>query len=202
MPVSGALDQPKKPSFWRCQSFLILQKLSLMIESNYISSVKAQFSQYRALAEKAMAQVPGDMINWQYNEESNSIATIVKHMAGNMLSRFTDFYTSDGEKPWRDRDGEFEQEDLSHDAVMALWRKGWECFMGVLDSLRPEDLTRKVLIRREEHSVMEAINRQLTHYASHIGQIIFLSKMICGAEWNSLTIPKGQSRAFNQKLGL
>jgi Protein of unknown function (DUF1572) len=173
-----------------------------MIENNYIASVKNQFIQYKTLAEKAMDQVPDEKIYWQYNPETNSIAIIVKHMTGNMFSRFTDFYTADGEKKWRDRDGEFENEKLSREKLKTLWNEGWNCFFNIINGLSAEDLSKIVLIRNEEHTVMEAINRQLTHYASHIGQIIFISKMILDNEWKSLSIPKKASRAYNAKKGL
>jgi hypothetical protein len=173
-----------------------------MIETDYIASAKKQFIQYKSLGEKAMDQVPDEKIEWLYNPESNSIANIIKHMAGNMLSRFTDFYTSDGEKPWRNRDGEFENEALTRDKLMARWKEGWDCLFKVLDALSAEDLSRIVLIRNEIHTVMEAINRQLTHYAYHVGQIVFISKMVADSKWVSLTIPRKGSREFNAKMGL
>src|SRR5450432_851095 len=173
-----------------------------MIENNYVASVKNQFTQYKTLAEKAIDQVPDEKISWQYNPETDSIAIIVKHMVGNMLSRFTDFYMSDGEKKWRNRDGEFENGELSREKLKTLWNEGWDCLFKILDGLTPEDLSKIVLIRNEEHTVMEAINRQLTHYASHIGQIIFISKMILDRDWKSLTIPRKASREFNAKKGL
>lgn len=172
-----------------------------MIENNYITSARFQFTQYKTLAEKAIDQVPDEKIYWQYNAESNSIAMIVKHMAGNMLSRFTDFYTSDGEKKWRNRDAEFENEILSREQLKSLWNSGWDCLFNILQNLKAEDLTKTVLIRNDEHSVMEAINRQLTHYAYHIGQIIFISKMVVD-EWMTLTIARNASRAFNSQKGL
>jgi hypothetical protein len=172
------------------------------MENNYISSVKNQFKQYKILAEKAIDQVPDEKIDWQYNPETNSIAIIVKHLAGNMLSRFTDFYNSDGEKKWRDRDAEFENEKLSRERLKALWDKGWDCLFKVLNELSPTDLSKIVIIRNEEHTVVEAINRQLTHYASHIGQIIFIAKMVLDNQWRTLTIPKNASREFNAKKGL
>jgi hypothetical protein len=173
-----------------------------MMENNYIISVKNQFKQYKILAEKAIDQVPDEKIDWQYNPETNSIAIIVKHLAGNMLSRFTDFYNSDGEKKWRDRDAEFENEKLSRERLKALWDKGWDCLFQVLNGLSTADLSKIVIIRNEEHTVVEAINRQLTHYASHIGQIIFIAKMVLDNQWRTLTIPKNASREFNAKKGL
>lgn len=173
-----------------------------MIENDYITSVKKQFSQYRILGEKAMEQVPEEMMDWQYNPESNSIATLVKHMAGNMLSRFTDFLTSDGEKEWRNRDAEFENEKRSRDQLITLWNEGWNCLFDTLNALTPEDLSKTIRIRNENHTVVEAINRQLTHYASHVGQILFISKMICGSRWKSPSISRGASREFNATKGL
>src|SRR5580765_7789430 len=159
-----------------------------MFEKDYIESVRKQFAQYKSLAEKAMDQVADNKLSWQINHETNSITTIVKHMAGNMLSRFTDFFTSDGEKPWRDRDGEFENEEMTREQLTAFWNRGWNCLFQVLNSLTPEDIPRIVLIRNEKHTVMEAINRQLTHYAYHVGQIVFIGKMILDNQWKSLTI--------------
>jgi hypothetical protein len=173
-----------------------------MFEENYISSAKNQFLQYKNLGEKAIAQIPDEKIDWQYNPESNSIATIVKHMTGNMLSRFTDFLTSDGEKSWRNRDAEFENELLSREKLMVRWNEGWACLLDALQKLSGEDLSKKITIRNEEHTVMEAINRQLTHYAYHTGQIVFIGKMICNDQWETLSIPKGNSRTFNAKKGI
>jgi Protein of unknown function (DUF1572) len=173
-----------------------------MLESNYIESSKKQFSQYKTIGEKAIEQIPEEKIYWQYNPESNSIAIIVKHMAGNMLSRFTDFFASDGEKPWRNRDSEFENEKLSREDLMTDWNDGWNCLFLVLNELKPEDLLKTVLIRNEKHNVMEAINRQLTHYAYHVGQIIFISKMLVGVNWKSLSIPLNKSQELNIKKGL
>jgi hypothetical protein len=173
-----------------------------MFEKNFIESAKKQFAQYKALAEKAIAQVPDDKLAWQFNPETNSITIIVKHMAGNMLSRFTDFFTTDGEKPWRNRDGEFENEEMTRSQLVDYWNKGWNCLFQVLDSLTPEKLSNTVLIRNEEHSVMEAIHRQLTHYAYHVGQIVYISKMILDSQWKTLTIPRKGSREFNLRMGL
>ena len=173
-----------------------------MIENNYIESAKKQFVQYKLLAEKAMIQIPDDQLNWQFNPETNNLITIVKHMAGNMLSRFTDFLTTDGEKPWRNRDGEFENENLTRESLMTRWDEGWTCLFQVLNSLSAEDLSGIVLIRNEKHTVMEAINRQLTHYAYHVGQIVYLSKMIANSHWKTLTIPRKGSKDFNARMGM
>jgi hypothetical protein len=173
-----------------------------MIENNYISSVKNQFKQYKTLAEKAIDQVPDEKIYWQYSPETNSIAVIVKHLSGNMLSRFSDFYNSDGEKKWRNRDAEFENENISREKLKALWDEGWDSLFQILNKLAAGDLSKVVLIRNEEHTVVEALNRQLTHYAYHIGQIIFIAKMVLDNQWKSLSIPKNASQAFNVRKGL
>jgi Protein of unknown function (DUF1572) len=170
--------------------------------NNYIASTKKQFAQYKTLGEKAMGQVPDDGLYWQYNPETNSIAIIVKHLVGNMLSRFTDFFTSDGEKSWRDRDGEFENEILTRDKLMAFWNEGWDCLFRVLNVLHEGDLSRTIMIRNEEHTVIDALNRQLSHYAYHVGQIIYIGKMITDSNWKTLTIPRKGSREFNTKMGL
>jgi hypothetical protein len=172
-----------------------------MLEKDYLESVEKQFAQYKALGEKAMAQVPEEKLYWQYNPQTNSIAVIVKHLSGNMLSRFTDFLTSDGEKEWRDRDGEFENESFSGAALFSIWNTGWDRLFQTLHTLSGEDLSKSIFIRSEEHTVMEAINRQLTHYASHIGQIIYICKMIADNQWKTLSIPKNRSKEFKVKRG-
>jgi hypothetical protein len=176
--------------------------MKVMFEENYLDSIKKQFSQYKSLGEKAIAQIPEDLLNWQYNPETNSITIIVKHLSGNMLSRFTDFFIADGEKKWRDREAEFENEIITKQALMKRWNEGWNCFFSVLDALTPGQLSNIVLIRNEKHTVMEAINRQLTHYSYHVGQIIFLGKMIRDSDWKSLSIPKNKSADFNAEKGL
>ena len=165
--------------------------------TDYLESVKKQFEQYKKLGEKTFSQLPDEKLFWQYNTESNSIATIVKHLSGNMLSRWTDFLTTDGEKEWRDRDSEFENDIQTRQQLMEKWNTGWQCLFNALNSLTPDDLQKQILIRNEAHSVMEAINRQLTHYPYHVGQIVFIGKMICNESWHSLSIPKGKSREFN-----
>lgn len=173
-----------------------------MIKTNYITSAIKQFHQYKTLADKAIEQVPDDKIYWQYNLASNSIAMIVKHMAGNMVSRFTDFFTNDGEKPWRNRDKEFQNEQFTRAQLLARWNEGWNCLFRTLNDITEEDLSKIILIRNEEHTVMEAINRQLTHYASHVGQIIYIAKMVCDSHWKSLSIQKDASEIFNATKGL
>jgi hypothetical protein len=163
---------------------------------HYLDSAKNQFEQYKLLGEKAFAQVPDEKLFWQFNEESNSIATIVKHLSGNMLSRWTDFLTTDGEKEWRNRDSEFENDIRTREDLLIRWNKGWQCLFNALNVLKNDDLQREIYIRKEKHTVLEAINRQLTHYPYHIGQIVFIGKMISD-HWTSLSIPKGKSKEYN-----
>lgn len=167
------------------------------MNNNYLNSTKQQFAYYKSLGEKTFEQVPDDMLFWQFNDESNSMATIVKHLWGNMLSRWTDFLESDGEKAFRKRDAEFENEVISREALLNMWNEGWNCLFNALDALKPEDLDKVVYIRSEPHTVTEAINRQLAHYPYHVGQIVFLGKMLAKQGWTSLSIPKGGSQAFN-----
>jgi hypothetical protein len=169
------------------------------MNSSYLSSVISQFSLYRTLGEKAIAQMKDEMLFWQYNSESNSIATIVKHLAGNMLSRWTDIFNTDGEKEWRNRDAEFLNDLDSRDELMALWNSGWDRLFETLNSLQESDLEKIIYIRNEAHTVMDAINRQLAHYSSHVGQIIYIGKMVCNEEWKSLSILRNRSVEFNQE---
>lgn len=166
---------------------------------SYLDSVKKQFLYYKSLGEKAMEQVPDDALFWQYNEESNSIATIVKHIWGNMISRWTDFLDTDGEKEWRNRDAEFENDLKTRKEVLQKWIEGWECFINALQSLKNEDLEKIIYIRNMGHTVEEAINRQLAHYPYHIGQIVYISRMAVGSKWDSLSIPKNSSQTYNQE---
>jgi len=169
----------------------------MTLSENFLKSARKEFFYYKTLGEKAMAQVPDEKLFWQYNEESNSIGTIVKHLWGNMLSRWTDFMITDGEKEWRHRDAEFENDVKDRAELMKKWNEGWECVFKAIDSLHPDDLATIVYIRNEGHTVMEAINRQLAHYPHHVGQILFLAKMIAGSNWQSLSIPKNKSQDFN-----
>jgi len=162
-----------------------------------VESVINQLLYYKLIGEKAIAQVPEDKLVWRYNDESNSISMIVKHLWGNMLSRWTDFLSTDGEKAWRDRDSEFEHVLNSRDEIMQKWNEGWRVCLESIQSLKEEDLDRIVYIRNQGHTVMEAINRQLAHYPYHVGQLIFIAKMIAPS-WQSLTIPKGHSKVFNE----
>jgi len=164
---------------------------------DYLESAIKQFAYYKQLGDKSVSQVPDDKLFWQYNEESNSMATIMKHLAGNMLSRWTDFLTADGEKEWRNREAEFENSFKTKAELLEYWEAGWNCMFKALNSLNTDDLDRKIFIRNQEHTVTEAINRQLAHYPYHVGQLVFLGKMICNTSWTSLSIPRGKSTAYN-----
>lgn len=168
-----------------------------MIEDIYIQSAIKQLQSYKEVAEKTFDQLNEKELLWQYNEESNSIAMIVNHMHGNMKSRWTDFLTSDGEKSWRKRDQEFEVAIVTKTELLQKWNAGWSILFNALDKINKENITSIIYIRNEKHSVVEAINRQMMHYGTHIGQIIYLGKMLKGEAWKSLSIPKGQSKAFN-----
>ena len=168
-----------------------------MILLNYLASAHKQFEQYKLLGEKTINQIPIEKLFWQYNEESNSIAMIVKHLSGNMLSRWTDFLMSDGEKEWRNRDAEFENTIKSKEELLVVWNNGWTCLFDALNSISDNDLQKEIFIRNEKHTVLEAINRQLAHYPYHIGQIVFIGKMICDTNWQTLSIARGKSKEFN-----
>ncbi len=165
---------------------------------DFLESSKKIFGYYRELGEKTLEQVPEDMWFWSPNEDSNSLALLIQHMAGNMRSRWTDFLTSDGEKPWRKRDREFEPEFNSAPELMAYWKEGWECLEQALEPLAEDDLGKTVYIRNQVHTVLEAIQRQLAHLPYHVGQMVYLGKVILGDQWNSLSIPKGKSEEFNK----
>ncbi len=164
---------------------------------SYLESVKKQFEYYKLLGEKTFEQVPEEALFWQYNAESNSIATIVKHLSGNMLSRWTDFLTTDGEKEWRNRDNEFENDFQTKTELFAAWNKGWTCFFAALNAINEANFDTIIYIRNQGHTIEEAINRQLAHYPYHIGQIVFIGKMACNDDWKSLSIPKESSTAYN-----
>jgi len=167
------------------------------MKTNYLESARKQFEYYKMLGDKTFAQLSDEQLFWQFNEESNSIAMIVKHLWGNMLSRWTDFLTSDGEKEWRNREAEFENDMRSREELLTKWKNGWNCLFTAIDTLNEDDLQKIIYIRNQGHSVMEAINRQLAHYPYHVGQIVFIGKMLCDENWTSLSIPKGKSQDFN-----
>lgn len=169
------------------------------MNNDYLTGIKKQFAYYKQLGDKTFEQLAEADFFWQYNEESNSIAVIVKHLWGNMLSRWTDIFATDGEKEWRNRDTEFENDLKDKTEVLAKWNAGWDCLFHTLDSLSEADLTRIIYIRNEGHTVAEAINRQLAHYPYHVGQIVFIGKMIQNEKWQSLSIPRNQSKGYNDK---
>jgi uncharacterized protein DUF1572 len=167
--------------------------------TDYLSSIKKQFEYYKMLGEKTFDQVPEEKLFWRPNEESNSIAIIVKHLYGNMLSRWTDFMTADGEKEWRNRDAEFEADIKTKEELLQKWNTGWQCLFDAINPLTENDLDKIIYIRNMGHSVAEAINRQLAHYPYHIGQIVFIGKLVQNEKWDSLSIPKGKSNDFNKE---
>lgn len=162
-----------------------------------IASARKQFAYYKLLGEKTFAQLTDEELFHQHNDDTNSVATIVKHLWGNMRSRWTDFLTSDGEKAWRDREAEFDNDVRTREAMLAKWEEGWACLFGALEPLTDADLGRIIHIRNEGHTVLEAINRQLAHYPYHVGQIVHIGKMLRGDAWQSLSIPRGKSQDFN-----
>lgn len=167
---------------------------------HYLANVIGEFRLLKKQAERAMEQLRDEQLFATLDTESNSIAILVKHLAGNMRSRWTDFLTSDGEKPDRFRDQEFVLDaNTSRAELMTRWEQGWKLVFNAIELLQPEDAMRTIIIRQEPHTVVQAINRQLTHYATHVGQIVFLAKHLKSAEWKTLSVPRGQSEQFNQQ---
>jgi len=164
---------------------------------SYLKEALSLFRYYKKLAEGALAQCPDQGLFQALDEENNSIAIVVKHMVGNMRSRWTDFLTSDGEKPDRNRDSEFEDQPTTRAEILDLWDGGWNCLFTALEALSDASMTETVTIRGEAHSVMQAINRQMGHYSYHVGQIVLLAKHFAGANWKALTIPRKKSAEFN-----
>jgi len=174
--------------------------MSQPVETHYLGEVRRQFRGYKRLAEGAIAQLKDEELFIALDPEANSIAVMMKHISGNMRSRFTDFLTTDGEKPDRHRDQEFEMNaDATRAEVMRRWEEGWACVFSAIETLKPEDVVRTVTIRDEPHTVLQALNRQVAHYAYHIGQIVFLAKHFRSRDWKSLSIPRGKSEEFNRK---
>lgn len=163
----------------------------------YLQTTITRLLYYKDLGEKAMAQLNDAELNYQPGPESNSVAVIVRHLGGNMLSRWTNFLKEDGEKEWRQRDDEFREAAFSRTEIMEAWDKGWACFLDALKGLKKKDLKKTIYIRKEGLTVIDAINRQLAHYPYHIGQIVYLARMIRKDEWKNLSIPKGGSAAYN-----
>jgi hypothetical protein len=174
--------------------------MALEFTTSYLQDSLTLFRYYKKLAEGAIAQVTDEQLLAAPDPGANSIAIVVKHMAGNMRSRFRDFLTSDGEKPDRNRDSEFEDPPSTRVAMMKLWEGGWNCLFTALEPLSEADLGRTVTIRGEAHSVMQAVNRQLAHYAYHCGQIVLLAKHFQHAQWKPLTVPRGQSAEFHKMV--
>lgn len=174
--------------------------MTLQFTTSYLEDALSLFRYYKRLAERAMAQVSDEQLFTVLDEESNSIALVVKHMAGNMRSRWTGFLTSDGEKPDRDRDSEFVDPPPTRAALMETWEQGWNCLFAALEPLTDADLSCTITIRGQAHSALQAINRQLAHYPYHIGQIVLLAKHFAGRQWQSLTVPRNGSAEFNRRV--
>jgi Protein of unknown function (DUF1572) len=174
--------------------------MALKFTTSYLEDSLSLFRHYKKVAEGAMEQVTDEQLVAVLDPEMNCIAAIVKHMAGNMLSRWTDFLTSDGEKPYRHRDTEFLEPPTARNDLLKLWESGWNCLFSAVEPLRAADLDRTVTIRGEAHSVMQAINRQIAHYSYHCGQIVFLAKHFQYSQWKPLSVPRGQSAKFNQQV--
>jgi len=175
--------------------------MALKFTTSYQEDSLTLFRYYKKLAERAMEQVTDEQLLAVLDGEANSIAIIVKHMAGNMRSRWMDFLTSDGEKPDRNRETEFEDPPATREALMKLWEQGWNYLFTAIEPLSDQDLNRTITIRGEAHSAMQAINRQMGHYSYHCGQIVFLAKHFQHDQWKSLSVPRGKSAEFNRRVG-
>lgn len=174
--------------------------MALTFTTSYLEDARAVFHQYKRLAEAAVAQISDEQLYATLDAEMNSIAVMMKHMAGNMRSRWTDFLTSDGEKPDRNRETEFEAPPSTRAALLDMWETGWSRVFAALEPLHEEQLASIVTIRGERHAVIQAVNRQVAHYAYHVGQIVFLAKHWVGPQWRSLSIPRGKSAQFNRDV--
>lgn len=164
----------------------------------YLENITVQFKSYKEVADKTIAQLEEKDLHWKYNQESNSIASIIIHMSENMLSRWTDFFITDGEKDWRNRDAEFEAHDLSKKELVEAWEKGWNCLFSALNSLNEENFNQPILIRNKQVKLIESITRQIAHFPYHIGQIAYVGKMILNDKWQTASIAKGKSKEFIQ----
>ncbi len=186
---------------WNCAKNQVPNNYKKMqsIEVDFLEGALKLFRYYKKLGDGAMVQLTDGQLFYQPNPASNSISSIVSHLSGNMLSRWTDFLTSDGEKPWRNRENEFEENYSSREEMLLAWENGWNCLFLVLESLHPEDLAKIIYIRNEGQTVLEAIQRQLAHYPHHVGQIIYQAKILKDSHFKSLSIPKGGSESFNQE---
>ena len=167
------------------------------MKAAFLQSLSKEFNYYKLLGEKTLVQLSDTELNWTPNEASNSLAKIVNHLSGNMLSRWTNIFNEDGEKSWRNRDREFTQKSGDKKTVLANWNKGWDCFFNTFSQLNETDLSTIIYIRNQGHTVQEALNRQLAHYAYHIGQLVFIGKLIKNTDWQSLSIGMGKSKEYN-----
>ncbi|MBP6431211.1 MAG: DUF1572 family protein [Ferruginibacter sp.] len=172
----------------------------MSLASHFLNFTITRVSYYKTLGDKTFEQLNEQDFHFMPNAESNSIAIIIQHMAGNMLSRWTNFLTTDGEKEWRNRDTEFEEQTLNKEQLLALWNKGWDCFLGTLQSLTEDDLLKTITIRTEPLLVVDAIQRQMAHYPYHVGQIVYLGRLIKQQNWKNLSIPKGNSQQYNNNM--
>lgn len=172
----------------------------MTIAQTYLQVIQKRFNNVKELGDGALAQLEGAELHWAYNEESNSVAVIVKHVSGNMISRWTDFLTTDGEKTTRNRDDEFINSLSTKEAILAVWEEGWQVFLDALAGITESDLQGYVTIRGEKLAVIDAIERQMAHYSQHIGQMIYIAKQVKGSEWQTLSIARGQSIAFNKAM--
>jgi hypothetical protein len=170
------------------------------VGQNYLKIVVNRFQSVKSLGDKTIQQLSDDELNWAYNDESNNVAVIIRHLSGNMVSRWTDFLTTDGEKAYRNRDEEFSTAIASREELLKIWDKGWQVLFAALDSLNEQDLLRKVYIRGESHLVIDAIERQMAHYAYHVGQIVYIGKLLKDEKWESLSIPRGKSEEYLQEM--
>ena len=168
-----------------------------MVEE-YLKNIRLQFTSYKEVADKTISQLTEKDLYWRYNEESNDIACIMIHLSENMLSRWTDFFDSDGEKDWRDRESEFTTQNLNYNELIERWEKGWNCLFSALDFMNENNFHNPILIRNKKVKLIESLTRQIAHYPYHIGQIAFIGKMILNNQWNSPSIPKGKSKEYIQ----
>jgi len=168
------------------------------LQADYLKSLLFECKRYKSLGDNTFMQLQASEIHWKHEGSGNSIAILVKHLSGNMLSRWTNFLTEDGEKKWRHRDSEFEASYKTKKEMLVAWETGWNCFFDAIQQINPDNFERIIKIRNEPHTLTHALNRQLAHYSYHIGQIVLLGKTIKGKNWVSLSIPKGQSNAFNK----
>lgn len=171
-----------------------------MIMQGFLKDCIKRFLYYKELGDKTLEQISEEELHWMPSSESNSIALIIQHMHGNMKSRWTNFLTEDGEKPWRNRDQEFEQPIWTKEAALDIWNQGWNCLLDTLAGLQTEDLQKTIYIRTEPLLVYDAILRQLAHYPYHVGQIVYIGRMIRNEQWKNLSIPKGNSQSFNEQM--